>query len=240
MGYIFHAQFYKPTTRSFLKAFWAHLMDYEEEDPANLSPVSTDVAHRMRKISKDPSQWLKELNDLEAQGFQPELVFIDTGLVTVLEGANRKNFIDLFRAIAEFDGYKAGHLMVERCRTPELVIDPETFALRIQHLVLEVKSQTFTLGKIQISEVLTKVLSYVRQHHVRMEGDFINTVLSILLLEGIGRQLDPNLDLFKSALPILRQIGKRMKAEDVRGSMSDGSFAPMLKVSSPCFYIILD
>jgi aarF domain-containing kinase len=43
-----------------------------------------------------------------------------------------------------------------------------------------------------------------------MEGDFVNTVLSILLLEGIGRQLDPNMDLFKSALPILRQLGRQM------------------------------
>ena len=150
----------------------------------------------------------------------------------MLEGDNRKNFIDLFRAIAEFDGYKAGQLMVKRSRTPETVIDPELFALRIQHLVLNVKSQSFTLGKIQISDVLTAVLGYVRQHHVRMEGDFINTVLSILLLEGIGRQLDPELDLFSSALPILRGIGSQMKAEDVRGSLSDGSFTPMLKVRS--------
>ena len=42
---------------------------------------------------------------------------------------------------------------------------------------------------------------------MRMEGDFVNVVISILLLEGIGRSLDPNLDLFKSALPILRQLG---------------------------------
>jgi len=40
------------------------------------------------------------------------------------------------------------------------------------------------------------VLDMVRSHHVRLEGDFVNVVLSILLLEGIGRTLDPNLDLF--------------------------------------------
>ena len=37
----------------------------------------------------------------------------------------------------------------------------------------------------------------VRQHHVRLEGD---SIISILLLEGIGRQLDPMIDLLKSAL----------------------------------------
>ena len=87
--------------------------------------------------------------------------------------------------------------MVERCRQPDAVIDQEIFALKMQHLVLGVKSSTFALGNIKIGDVLNQVLAMVRAHHVRMEGDFVNVVISILLLEGIGRSLDPNLDLFK-------------------------------------------
>jgi len=48
-----------------------------------------------------------------------------------------------------------------------------------------------------------------------MEGDFVNTVISVLLLEGIGRQLNPELDLFKSALPILRQLGRQTAQETI-------------------------
>jgi aarF domain-containing kinase len=107
-----------------------------------------------------------------------------------------QNFLDLFKAVAEFDGYKAGHLMTERCRQPDAVLDGEVFALRMQHLVLGVKSRTFALGNIKIGDILNEVLSMVRTHHVRLEGDFVNVVLSILLLEGIGRSLEPNLDLF--------------------------------------------
>ena len=98
--------------------------------------------------------------------------------------------------MAEFDGYKAGHLMVDRCRQPEAVIDREVFALRMQHLVLGVKSRTFALGNVKIGDILHEVMSMVRSHHVRLEGDFVNVVLSILLLEGIGRRLDPDIDLF--------------------------------------------
>jgi aarF domain-containing kinase len=79
--------------------------------------------------------------------------------------------------------------MIARSRSPELAIDPETFALKMQHLVLGVKRRTFSLGQIKISDLLTEVLRSVRVHHVKMEGDFVNTVISILLLEGIGRQL---------------------------------------------------
>jgi aarF domain-containing kinase len=76
----------------------------------------------------------------------------------------------------------------------------------MQHLVLGVKSRTFALGNIKIGDVLGEVLSMVRRHHVRLEGDFVNVVISILLLEGIGRSMDPNLDLFKRYFPFLNLL----------------------------------
>ncbi|PLW28112.1 hypothetical protein PCANC_27953 [Puccinia coronata f. sp. avenae] len=98
-------------------------------------------------------------------------------------------------------GYKVGKLIVERCQTPELLDEVETFAVKTQHLVLAVKSQTFSLSKIRVAGGLVSVLTAVREHHVKMEADFINIILSILILNFIGRQLNPNLDLFQSALP---------------------------------------
>ena len=150
--------------------------------------------------------------------------------MTTLNTLNRKNFLDLFRAVAEFDGYRAGILMVERCRTPELAVDVETFALRMQNIVLNVKRKTFSLGQIKISDILRDVLRAVRRHHVKMEGDFVNTVISILLLEGIGRQLDPGLDLFKSALPILRQLGRQMSTQESIKQLPAGEVGTFLKV----------
>lgn len=68
-----------------------------------------------------------------------------------------------------------------------------------------------------------------------MEGDFVNTVLSILLLEGIGRQLDPDLDLFKSALPILRQLGRQMGTREAIEHVKGRDLGAMLKVCEPIF-----
>ncbi|EEP77755.1 conserved hypothetical protein [Uncinocarpus reesii 1704] len=166
-----------------------------------------DVLSRLAAHQTNPDAWNRELAKIDAEGYRPQIIFIDTGLVTELNNTNRRNFLDLFRAIAEFDGYRAGHLMVERSRQPDTVIDAEIFALKMQHLVLGIKGRTFALGNVKIGDVLSQVLYLVRAHHVRLEGDFVNVVISILLLEGIGRSLDPDLDLFKSALPILRQLG---------------------------------
>ncbi|KAJ9609482.1 hypothetical protein H2200_005809 [Cladophialophora chaetospira] len=207
-----------------------YLTRQDASQPSTASDIdaSEAVLSRLRPHIGKKKEWLEALAAVEQEGYIPQLIFIDTGLVTELNATNRTNFLDLFRSIAEFDGYKAGHLMIERCRQPEAVINGEVFALKMQHLVLSVKGQTFALGNIKIGDVLSEVLGMVRSHHVRMEGDFVNVVISILLLEGIGRTLDPDLDLFKSALPILRQLGSSDPSAILK-SFRDGDFS-LLKI----------
>jgi len=199
----------------------------QHDDPEERPDVTEQVLARLRPFrhKKDPAAWIAELQKIDQEGFRPQLIFIDVGLVTELNATNRRNFLDLFKAVAEFDGYKAGHLMCERCRQPDAVIDQEIFALKMQHLVLGVKSRTLALGNMKIGDILNEVLGMVRGHHVRMEGDFVNVVISILLLEGIGRSLNPDIDLLSSALPILRQLG----AQSGGGMLKSGDFS-MLKV----------
>lgn len=186
--------------------------------PEDQDDVTEQVLERLRpyRHKRNTAAWQAELAKIDAEGFRPQLIFIDTGLVTELNATNRTNFLDLFRAVAEFDGYKAGHLMCERCRQPDAVLDKEVFALKMQHLVLSVKSRTLALGTVKIGDILQQVLSMVRQHHVRLEGDFVNVVISILLLEGIGRSLNPDVDLLSSSLPILRQLSAQSGTEMVK------------------------
>ncbi|KAJ7751308.1 hypothetical protein DFH07DRAFT_826829 [Mycena maculata] len=223
-----------PTTRFLLDSIFRSLFQKGEvghvPETLTVDSESDQIVSDLTKLIDQPSAWRAQLHKLGAEGYIPEIVFIDAGLVTTLSEVNRKNFLDLFSAMAQFDGFRTGQLMVERCRSPELAIETETFALKMQHLVLTVKRKTFSLGQIKISDILTEVLKAVREHHVKMEGDFINTVISILLLEGIGRQLDPGLDLFKSALPILRQLGGQMAASaTIESERNTGHLGAMLK-----------
>lgn len=233
-------KFSKPlTTRILLENLYAQMFHKNESDgkglPVSATPVSDSesdsIVARLRSLANSPIEWHQELESLHESGYVPEIVFIDAGLVTTLDAHNRRNFLDLFRAVAEFDGYRTGQLMIERSRSPELAIDTETFALKMQHLVLNVKRKTFSLGQIKISDLLTEVLKAVRVHHVKMEGDFINTVISVLLLEGIGRRLDPGMDLFASALPILRQLGGQMATkESFNKDLPSSNLGALLKV----------
>lgn len=232
-----------------LKSFVAPQNVKRNRDPTSLIE-STQITSRLVSLAQrgDQERWQEAITQYRAEGYKPELIMIDAGLITTLNDQNRRNFLDLFEAIATFDGHLAGKLMIERCRSPELVIDADGFSSRIQHLVDSVKNKTFTLSQIKISDVLTEVLNAVRQHHVRIESDFVNTVISvralqssnaatwlswlqILLLEGIGRRLDPDLDLFKAAVPVLRQVGAQAGREGFkRGDTSVQGLLPFLKV----------
>ncbi|KAJ7597574.1 hypothetical protein C8J56DRAFT_818197 [Mycena floridula] len=233
-------KFCKPaTTRYLLKnlfnSFYNSIFHHNSTDLPLIPPPdyseSDEIVSKLRDLSNDRPSWLAELQNLSDSGYLPEIVFIDAGLVTTLSAVNRQNFLDLFRSLAEFDGYTCGQLMIARSRTPHLAIETETFALKMQHLILSIKRKTFSLGQIKISDILSDVLRMVRMHHVRMEGDFVNTVISILLLEGIGRQLDPGLDLFKSSLPILRTVGGQMAArEGVTRDLPRSNLGALLKL----------
>jgi aarF domain-containing kinase len=191
-------EFYKPAAHHPLRIAWSKLLGREVKDDGEMA------VNRVLATKDDPEKLQNELIQLDKEGYSPRLVFIDMGLVNELNEENRRNFLDLFQAIAQFDGYKAGELMVERCKSPELVVQPDVFALRMQNLIIGLKQSTFHLGAVKIGNLLHETMNMVRSHHVKLEGDFVNVVVSIMLLEGIGRQLNPDLDLFKNALPVLR------------------------------------
>ena len=65
---------------------------------------------------------------------------------------------------------------------------------------------TFNLDEIEIGTVLRDVLNLVRENQVQVDSSFTTLVLSIILLEGLGRQLNPKLDIFKAALPMLIKL----------------------------------
>lgn len=188
--------------------------------------MSKLVLNLKEKFENEDPDFISTMQTI-LQEYTPQICFIDAGLVTELNDKNRINFIELFNALARFNGYKAGELMVERSRTPETAINKSDFAHKVEELVNLVKQRTFTLGTVSIGDLLEKMLTMVRMHHVRMEGDFVSVVVAILLLEGIGRRLDPDLDLFESSLPILREFGLRREAGSL---LKEADTLEMLKV----------
>ena len=58
-------------------------------------------------------------------------------------------------------------------------------------------------------------------HHVTIDTRFINLFIAIMIMEGMGRQLDPEMNIIRSALPIL-QYSVSSDLKDVRILRWDG------------------
>ncbi|WBW71236.1 mitochondrial membrane ABC1 kinase family protein [Schizosaccharomyces osmophilus] len=173
----------------------------------NLEVSENDLCSKL--MSSNDEEWKSTMQYLQDIGYHPFLTYLDAGLVTKLSPQDLQNFIDLFQAVLTFQGYEAGLLMVERSRQTEHVRNKEVFALKMEHLLNDIQKNTLSLKSLQIGTILQEVMTMSREHHVRIEANFANTVLSILLMEGAGRQLYPDMDLLNNATPFLRAASAR-------------------------------
>jgi aarF domain-containing kinase len=57
--------------------------------------------------------------------------------------------------------------------------------------------QTASLAEVRVGQLLSNVLTTVRNHYVKMESNFATLVMGTMVLEGLGKQLDPSLNLIK-------------------------------------------
>ena len=113
--------------------------------------------------------------------------------------------MDLFAAVVRRDGRACGELLVARARHHECD-DIPAFCDDVDGLVRRATAATAagagaTLEELDVARLLFDVLAVCRRHRVRLEANFATTVVAITIVEGIGRQLDPTIDLLREAAP---------------------------------------
>lgn len=152
----------------------------------------------------------------------PQLILLDAGLVVELLPFDRKNFISLFRAVVDNDGHEVARLMMEYSprSAPQsagssetsfaTVIRPDEYAEKMAEMVSYVHEQGLSLGNISVSELLRNVLHLSYEHNVKLESRFVSVVVAIMLAEGMGRRLDPEIDIIARARPFIRSAAISM------------------------------
>ncbi|CAK9103481.1 unnamed protein product [Durusdinium trenchii] len=75
----------------------------------------------------------------------------------------------------------------------------------VGQLVNEVCGMGFALGKVRLGECFGRMLTLACDHRVKLETSFVTVATSIIVLEGVGRQLNPIADLAAAARPLLAE-----------------------------------
>jgi ubiquinone biosynthesis protein len=134
-----------------------------------------------------------------------KLALLDLGLVGELDEPHRRGFARFFAAWARRDGDAMARLMYEMSAnaTPGAApADPEAFE-RYRAAIIEFVGRYWgqRLGEVQVGKVLLDMLGILRRHRVRVNPTFTIVNIAIAVTEGIGKQLDPELDLMAEAIP---------------------------------------
>jgi len=160
-----------------------------------------------------------------------KLAVLDLGLVGELDEPHRKGFSRLFAAWAQRDGDGMARIIHELSLTTEAnrvgaptlppvppgsggraasaeptAPVPDRDAERFERLraaIIEFVGRYWgqRLGDVQVGRVLLDLLAIMRRHRVRVNASFTIVNIAIAVTEGIGKQLDPELDLMHEALP---------------------------------------
>lgn len=137
-----------------------------------------------------------------------KVALIDLGLTAELSDEHRRIFAQYFAAWASADGVTMARIMAEFSPSAR-VRDYEAYERDVVAFAERYASRK--LGEVAVSQVVFDMMGILRRHKVRMNPVFTMVNIAIAMTEGIGRQLDPSLDLMSETLPFfvqLRQVAK--------------------------------
>uniref|UniRef100_G3TNZ9 AarF domain containing kinase 2 n=1 Tax=Loxodonta africana TaxID=9785 RepID=G3TNZ9_LOXAF len=114
----------------------------------------------------------------------------------------RKGFRKPLSRLVCSRGQRVAELILHHARASECR-DVEAFKAEMATLVSQARKNTVTLEKLQVSSLLSSVFKLLMTQKVKLESNFASIVFATMVLEGLGRSLDPKLDILEAARPFL-------------------------------------
>jgi ubiquinone biosynthesis protein len=138
-----------------------------------------------------------------ARKADPRFIAIDFGIVGQLSSEDQYYLAENFMAIFNRDYRRIAELHVQAGWMPATTrIDELEAAARA------VCEPYFTrpLSEISLAEVLVKLFRTAQRYELTLQPQLILLQKTLLNIEGVGRQLDPELDIWAVAKPVLEKI----------------------------------
>jgi ubiquinone biosynthesis protein len=127
---------------------------------------------------------------------------IDLGLVAEIPERMRKPWVETFLAVAACDGARAAELFYVYAPAAEMSDYDAYEAEVVAHLE---RLRGRPLAELEVTTSVGGVLDILRRHRVQVDPTFTVVQLAMLVAEGLGKQLDPQIDVFTSVGPYLAQ-----------------------------------
>ncbi len=138
-----------------------------------------------------------------ARRANPRFIAIDFGIVGQLSSEDQYYLAENFMAIFNRDYRRIAELHVQSGWMP-----PHTRIDELEAAARAVCEPYFTrpLSEISLAEVLIKLFRTAQKYELTLQPQLILLQKTLLNIEGVGRLLDPKLDIWAVAKPVLEKI----------------------------------
>jgi ubiquinone biosynthesis protein len=157
----------------------------------------------------------------------PKYCAVDFGIVGTLDARDQHYLAENFLAFFDRDYHRIAQLHVDSGWVPA-----DTRVDELESAVRTVCEPIFNkpLSEISFGQVLLRLFETARRFQMQVQPQLILLQKTLLQIEGLGRQLYPELDLWKTAQPVLKEwaadrLSGRNLAEQLRRQLPDLSEA---------------
>ncbi|XP_071714256.1 uncharacterized protein [Rutidosis leptorrhynchoides] len=131
---------------------------------------------------------------------KPHIVFLDVGMTAELSNSDRLNLMEFFKAVARRDGDTAAKATLrlskqQNCPNPQAFIKEVTESFDFWG--------TPEGEKVHPADCMHQLLEQVRRHRVNVDGNACTVMVTVLVLEGWQRKLDPDYDIMHTLRTLL-------------------------------------
>jgi len=181
------------------------------------------LRHNFFHADMHPGNIFVQLDDPE----HPKYCAVDFGIMGTLTARDQHYLAENFLAFFERDWRRVAQLHVDSGWVPA-----DTRVDELETAVRTVCEPIFNkpLSEISFGQVLMRLFEVARRFQMTVQPQLILLQKTLLQIEGLGRQLYPDLDLWKTAQPILREwaadrLSGRNLASQLRRQLPDLSEA---------------
>ena len=151
----------------------------------------------------------------------PRYAAVDFGIVGTLAAGDRRYLAENFLAFFDRDYHRIAKLHLDSGWVPE-----GTRVDELESAVRSVCEPIFQkpLSEISFAQLLLRLFRVAQRFDVEIQPQMILLHKTLFNIEGLGRELYPALDLWKTAQPVLRrwmdeQVGGRAVIQDLRDNL---------------------
>lgn len=132
-----------------------------------------------------------------------QVVILDAGFIAKLDRDDRYKFTEFFLGIATNAGENCARILYETATYKPATFDREGFEQAVVELID--RSTGSSAAAFQVAPFAYQIFDIQRRFGLRGSNNFTMAILSLLVFEGIAKQLYPQLDFQTEARPFLLQ-----------------------------------